>query len=61
MKKFFAAMAILGGSAMLIMVAVANSYVAFFVESDYTGGMFAASFFWTVIGFIFLKLALDDD
>ena len=55
-------LALLGltGILMMLAVAVMNSYVAFFVHGDYTGGMFAASVFWVLVGWIFFYCAVDN-
>ena len=55
-------MALLGivGILMMLSVAVINSYVAFFVQSEYTGGMFAASAFWVLIGWAFFYTSVQE-
>ena len=59
MKDITKAVLGLVGVLMMVAVAVINSYVAFFVHSDYTGGMFAASAFWVLIGWIFFHAAIS--
>lgn len=49
------------GISMMMAVAVINSYVAFFGQSDYTGGMLAASAFWGLIGWAFLYLSMSTE
>lgn len=48
------------GVLMMLAVAVINSYVAFFVQSEYTGGMFAASAFWVLIGWAFFYTSIEE-
>lgn len=47
------------GLVMLLIVAAVNSYIAFFSDRPYTGAMFAASGFWTIVGWIILRVRTD--
>ena len=48
------------GILMMLTVAVVNSYIAFFVKGEYTGGMLAASAFWVLIGWAFLHASVSE-
>ena len=48
------------GVAMMLSVVVLNSYIAFFVHSEYTGGMFDASLFWMLAGWILFYAAITN-
>ena len=56
--KTWTVICIFTGFAMLLAVAAANSYAAFFMP-EYTMGMGFASAFWTVIGTTLTKLGLE--
>jgi len=60
-KKAIAGLLGVVGVLMMLSVAVINSYVAFFVHGDYTGGMFAASVFWVLVGWIFFYSAMNEE
>lgn len=41
------------GVLLLLGVVIVNTWITFFITRDYTGAMFAWSFFWFVIGCVF--------